>query len=183
MVFVSRLVVLLRKIKQNATIVVECLYVMSADEDDYLSDKFLTDTPSTSKPSTYSSLRKEAQKKSFLKNEQNKLKSRRQRELESREEGLGKSLFERAKEEVDAGLSSGNKALSIMMKMGFEPGRALGSAGTNGDATVPDEASPSETQSASSKPVDEAPSHDPTEPLPLNEWAGTLCAAKVLPRP
>lgn len=156
---------------------------MSADEDDYLSDKFLADTPSTSKPSTYSSLRKEAQKKSFLKNEQNKLKSRRQRELESREEGLGKSLFERAKEEVDAGLSSGNKALSIMMKMGFEPGRALGSAGTNGDATVPDEASPSETQSASSKPVDEAPSHDPTEPLPLNEWAGTLCAAKLLPRP
>lgn len=169
----SRLVILLRKIKQNATIVVECLYVMSADEDDYLSDKFLLDTHSTSKPSTYSSLRKEAQKKAFLKNEQNKLKSRRQRELESRDEGLGKSLFERAKEEVDAGLSSGNKALSIMMKMGFEPGRALGSAGTIGDATVPDEVPPSETHSAPSNTVNEVPpSHDPTEPLPLNEWAG-----------
>lgn len=147
---------------------------MSADEDDYLSDKFLADTPSTSRPSTYSSLRQEAQKKSLLKNAQNKLKSRRQRELESREEGLGKSLFERAKEEVDAGLSSGNKALSIMMKMGFEPGRALGSTGTNSDATVP----PSETQSVPLKPVNEVPSHDPTEPLPLNEWAGTLCAAR-----
>ncbi|KAJ6629166.1 hypothetical protein B0H10DRAFT_2173116 [Mycena sp. CBHHK59/15] len=77
----------------------------------------------------------------------NKLKSRRQREVESRTEGLSKSLFERAKEEEDAGLVSGNKALSIMMKMGFKPGQSLGR--------------PEETDLAHK-----------IEPLPINEWAG-----------
>ena len=105
---------------------------MSADDDDdYLSDKFLLEssTASTSsKPTTYSQLRKEAHKKSQLKNEQNRTKSRRQREVEAREEALSKSLFERAKEEEAAGIGSGNKALSIMMKMGFKPGQSLGNA-------------------------------------------------------
>jgi hypothetical protein len=102
---------------------------MSDDEDDYLSDKFLVDTSAASgssssktKPTTYSELRKEAQKKSHLKNEQNRKKSQK----EVREEGLSKSLFERAEEEKETGLSSGSKALSMMMKMGFTPGQSLG---------------------------------------------------------
>jgi len=104
---------------------------MSDEDDDYLSDKFLVNPESTSKakPSTYSQLRKEALKKAQLKNEQNKKKSRRQLEIESREEGLSKSLFERAREEEAAGIGSGNKALSIMMKMGFKPGQSLGNTG------------------------------------------------------
>ncbi|KAF9057750.1 hypothetical protein BJ165DRAFT_1521101 [Panaeolus papilionaceus] len=98
-----------------------------SDDDDYLSDKFLLETENTSKkPSAYSDLRKEAQRKSHLRNEQNKKKSRRQLEVESREAGLSKSLFERAKEEEEAGLGASNKALSIMMKMGFKPGQSLG---------------------------------------------------------
>lgn len=157
---------------------------MSSDEDDYLSNKFLLDEEtSSSKPTTYSQLRKAAQKKAQSKNEQNRIKSRRQREIESREEGLSKSLFERAKEEEEAGKSSGNKALSIMMKMGFKPGQALG----NNDPLVIDlpNASPDsppkkiakgETGFTSNRPqtLPDTNIHTKhkTEPLPLNEWEG-----------
>ncbi|KAJ7591231.1 hypothetical protein C8J56DRAFT_935066 [Mycena floridula] len=135
---------------------------MSDDDaaDDYLSDKFLVGD-STSAPKTYSQIRKEAQQKAKLRDAQNKQKSRRQQELESREEGLSKSLFARAKEEEESGLGSGNKALSIMMKMGFQPGQALGKAD---DVAVP--VVPSEQMPESSKQEHKA------EPLPLNEWEG-----------
>jgi hypothetical protein len=103
--------------------------------EDYLSDKFLQDLQSTSSaPKTYSQRRKEAQRHSKLKNEQNKLKSRHQRELESRQEGLTKSLFEKIDEEVQAGLGQGSKALNIMMKMGFKPGQTLGQPGAGEDS-------------------------------------------------
>lgn len=151
---------------------------MSDDEDDYLAniDKFLVDPNTTSAPKTYSQIRKEAAKQSTLKNQQNRTKSRRQREVESRTEGLSKSLFERAKDEEDAGLVSGNKALSIMMKMGFKPGQALGATEDEGlrplDApeTPPDDpiAGPSNPDlSANSKRLQHK-----VEPLPINEWAG-----------
>ncbi|KAG6855031.1 hypothetical protein C0991_005960 [Blastosporella zonata] len=147
---------------------------MSAD-DDYLSDKFLIPDASTTVPTkTYAQLRKEAERKAHLKNEQNKTKSRRQRELEAREEGLSKSLFERAKEEEDAGTSSGNKALSMMMKMGFKPGQSLGKledppvkppAASEGNEHQT-EAGPSYLKSTT--PV----SGHIVKPLPLNEWTG-----------
>lgn len=156
---------------------------MFSDEDDYLSNKFLDDEQaSSSKPKTYSQLRKAAQKKAQSKNEQNRIKSRRQREIESREEGLSKSLFERAKEE-EASMNSGNKALSIMMKMGFKPGQALG----NNDNDIPSSSPPKndaeddlkETGFASNRPTTEETfsninihTKHKTEPLPLNEWEG-----------
>jgi G-patch domain len=113
----------------------------SDDEDDYLSAKFLDEpspaSSSSKKPKTYSDIRKDAQKRSQLKQEQNRRKSRKERELEAREEGLSKSLFERAKEEEEAGLPQ-NKALSMMMKMGFKPGQSLGaSASTPVDEEMP----------------------------------------------
>ncbi|KAN0127040.1 RNA-binding domain containing protein [Russula decolorans] len=49
-----------------------------------------------------------------------------QLELDSREEGLSKSLFERAEDDKASGRGTENKALSMMMKMGFKPGQALG---------------------------------------------------------
>ncbi|KAF9535093.1 hypothetical protein CPB83DRAFT_843457 [Crepidotus variabilis] len=178
---------------------------MSDEEDDYLSDKFLASAAaasSTTSSRTYSQLRKDALKKSQLKNEENRSKSRRQLELESREAGLSKSLFERAKEEEASGLSSGNKALSIMMKMGFIPGQSLGNSGqtpedpedgyvspsTVSAAVVEDKAKPSTIQNSVDDPVDPLYKADgdtsrestpltshaihKTEPLPLNEWAG-----------
>lgn len=129
---------------------------MSDDEDDYLSDKFLAASTSTSVPKTYSNLRKEAEKQSRLRNEQNRQKSRKERERDAREEGLSKSLFERAKEDQeDTGAS--NKALSIMMKMGFQPGQSLGKV---------EDGKPAE----GTKLLPEA--QHKTAPLPLNEWEG-----------
>lgn len=175
---------------------------MSADDDDddYLSDKFLVAASSSStKASSYTQLRKEAQKKAQLKNEQNKQKGRRQREIEAREEGLSKSLFDRAKEEEAAGTGSANKALSIMMKMGFKPGQSLGNAGDRDDtharSGTPTTAAPtlsgaSDEQKAVASPSpadadadvdappddgvpgpDARPKHT-TVPLPLQEWEG-----------
>ncbi|PAV20727.1 hypothetical protein PNOK_0335400 [Pyrrhoderma noxium] len=99
------------------------------DEDDYLSDKFLFASEaaaSSSKAQTYSERRKQAQKQSDLKNKQNRTKSRRERELEAREEGLKRSLFERAKEEEEQH-GKQNKAMNMMLRMGFKPGHSLGS--------------------------------------------------------
>ncbi|KAK7061590.1 G-patch domain-containing protein [Favolaschia claudopus] len=156
---------------------------MSDDEDDYLKDidKFLIDSNATSAPKTYSQIRKDAAKQAQRKNEQNRTKGRRQREIESRTEGLSKSLFERAKEEEDAGLGSGNKALSIMMKMGFKPGQALGKPEQSGDLTQqtashrPDESLPDEQPAAGPSNSDSTAnpkSGHKIEPLPINEWAG-----------
>ena len=89
---------------------------MSDAEDDYLSDKFLSETPAASRPTkplTYAQRRLQAQREAELKNVQNRKKSRRELEEASRREGLSKSLFERATEE-----QTGSKAMAIMTKVG-----------------------------------------------------------------
>lgn len=156
---------------------------MSDDEDDYLSDKFLVETTTTASSSstkTYSDRRKEALRLAAIKNEQNRKKSRRELELESREEGLSKSLFERAKDEPQNTGSS--KALAMMMKMGFQPGQSLGQVDTPAEKPR----SPSREASA---PVDEtkdgvaAASQHRINPLPLNEWTGEsrVCMLSYVP--
>ena len=93
------------------------------EEDDYLSDKFLlaSSSKASSKPQTYAERRKAAQRTSETLNVANRKKSRRAREEESREEGLGVSLFERARNE-----QGGSKALGLMKMMGYKEGEALG---------------------------------------------------------
>lgn len=169
---------------------------MSADDDDddYLSEKFLVNASATpSQPLSYSQLRKEAQKKAQLRNEENRHKSRRQLELEAREEGLSKSLFERAKEEEASGSGTSNKALSIMMKMGFKPGQSLGNTADQDDASSSPPINASSTASDEQKPISsplssgldavstsdahitvsrETRAKHKTEPLPLQEWEG-----------
>lgn len=148
---------------------------MVDEEDDYLSDKFLLETaPAPSGLSTYAERRKEAQRLAALKNEQNKKKSKRQLELESREEGLRKSLFERAKDEEAAGQQ--NKALAMMMKMGFKPGQSLGqkydepsSSASGSQAGGTDDAAEAEQGPAIG--LKRGLQHR-AEPLPLNEWTG-----------
>jgi hypothetical protein len=146
---------------------------MADDDDDYLSDKFLVlEETATSQPNTYAERRKQEKKKSQLKNEQNRLKSRRERELDSREEGLGKSLFQRAQEEaVESGKQ--NKALAIMMKMGFQPGQSLGGIDTPTIEPNP----PPEADASGSRPSIERLSGSQmqqhrVEPLPIKEWTG-----------
>ncbi|KAL4076022.1 hypothetical protein J3A83DRAFT_4157535 [Scleroderma citrinum] len=107
---------------------------------------------------------------------QNQTKSRRQREQESREDGLSKSLFERATQQNDAGAS---KALGIMMRMGFQPGQSLGKPEEIPPANVV--SIPDTSESGSPAPVDsqfhsqaaKTPGgQHKAEPLPLNEWTG-----------
>ncbi|KAI0269226.1 hypothetical protein BC834DRAFT_820533 [Gloeopeniophorella convolvens] len=150
---------------------------MADDEDDYLSDKFLLAPCERSKPHTYADKRKEALRKSQLKNERNRTKSRRQLELESREEGLSKSLFERAEDDKASGQGQENKALSMMMKMGFKPGQALGRPAAEGVPSSPSPAPPSEPAQRTRSPSLErdskvALSRRLVNPLPLNEWTG-----------
>lgn len=141
-------------------------YHSMSDNDDYLSPKFLVNSPETATATkTYSQLRKEASKKSQEKNASNQRKNKRQRELISREEGLNKSLFEKAQEEEEAGNGPGNKALAMMMKMGFTPGQSLGRQAENpgNEGLLRKSSSP--------------PQHK-TEPLPINEWMG-MCAVDL----
>ncbi|KAJ7507594.1 hypothetical protein B0H11DRAFT_2153252 [Mycena galericulata] len=105
------------------------------------------------------------------------------REVESRAEGLSKSLFERAQEEQDAGLVSSNKALSIMMKMGFKPGQALGKTDDDAEAphAIPEQPDIQETETLHDEsilgPSDAGPSNPnrlqhKVEPVAINEWTG-----------
>ncbi|SRR6266403_4958247 len=156
-------------------------------DDDYLSDKFLTITE-LQKPKTYSEKRKEALRKSLLKDEQNKTKSTRQLELESREEGLSKSLFERAEDDKASGRGTENKALSMMMKMGFKPGQALGAPTNVNESSTPiDATTPPSRWNPSPSPETLQPQiHDGgrlVNPLPLNEWSGMLSLPHVLSLP
>jgi G-patch protein len=157
--------------------------MMADDGDvDYLSDKFLTVTE-PQKPRTYSEKRKEALRKSHLKDERNRTKGTRQLELEAREEGLSKSLFERAEDDKASGRGTENKALSMMMKMGFKPGQALGVSANvdvdEGTTTPPSRQNPS--------PSPEILGLQPqvhegrlVNPLPINEWTGTFSLPHVL---
>lgn len=166
---------------------------MSNDEEDYLSDKFLAQMEAASKPpqpKSYAERRKQALRQSQSLNEQNRKKSRKQMELEAREEGLQTSLIQKAQEEAKE-TGKQNKALAIMMKMGFKPGQSLGgnnesspstsiggnlgnaqiieTLGTTGgrDAEVETSATPSEARTSVF-----APYKHRVEPLPVREWSG-----------
>ncbi|KAI0092784.1 hypothetical protein BDY19DRAFT_926274, partial [Irpex rosettiformis] len=165
---------------------------MSDDEDDYLSDKFLAQLASSSATTsvkTYSQRRQDEQRKAALRSEQKRKRSRRELEQEAREEGLNTSLFERAKEDVDEGGAPKNKALAMMMKMGFKPGQSLGQtsssalkeeASSSNQPTVAlgdiqHEVSPEgEEEESTSRGRSNMSLHNQhrTVPLPLNEWAG-----------
>lgn len=102
-----------------------------ADDDDFMSDKFLKDLENddSKRTKTYSEMRKEAQKRS---EEKGYIKSRAEREKEAREEGLKRNLLAQKSQDnsqtaaSSSSSNSNNKALDMMMKMGFKPGQALG---------------------------------------------------------
>jgi hypothetical protein len=177
------------------------LISMSDDEDDYLSDKFLARLEEASKPQqqkSYTEKRKQALKRSQLLNEQNRKKNRRQMELEAREEGLQTSLIQKAQEEAQE-TGKQNKALAIMIKMGFKPGQSLGESheesssstsidgGFNSTRTIEmsedtrgcgDEAETSTTQ-PDSRPLGFAAYKHRVEPVPIKEWAGECLQSLV----
>lgn len=114
------------------------------EEDDYMSNDLLAEIAQaeTKKgkngPKSYVQLRKDAQRR---KEEKGYIKPRAEREREAREEGLRRNLMTAENDNVDSSSNGGidtsdgsasaapppsNKALSMMMKMGFKPGEALG---------------------------------------------------------
>ncbi|KAF9649634.1 hypothetical protein BDM02DRAFT_3094437 [Thelephora ganbajun] len=167
---------------------------MSDDEPDYLSDKFLAQLEATSKsqqPKSYTERRKQALKQSQLLNEQNRKKSRKQMELEAREEGLLTSLIQKAQEEAKES-GKQNKALAIMMKMGFKPGQSLGESHGESSSFSPidgnlgsvqtietsgvagERYAEVETSTLQSEPRTSAFAvyKHRAEPLPIKEWSG-----------
>jgi hypothetical protein len=145
------------------------------DEDDFMSDKFLAQAASAEAskgPKSYTQRRKEALKRS---EEKGYIKSRQEREKEAREEGLRRNLLIQQETERStsngvpsasgtagvSGAGSGNKALEMMMKMGFKPGEALGkkqdltpstSKSTSAQPTPDDSEEEDENNSILSKP-------------------------------
>jgi hypothetical protein len=89
-------------------------YTMS-DEEDFMSDAFLVEAEKRDVPETYAQRRKKAINRSI---ERGTVKSRQQREQEAREEALARNMVDDSEKN--------NKALAMMMKMGFKPGQALG---------------------------------------------------------
>jgi G-patch domain len=136
---------------------------MMADEDDYLSDKFLASLEAQSKSSTfktYAQRRKDAQKQSEIRNLAGRSKSRKEIEQEALEmlkEGMSTSLFEREKLAAAEGGAGQSKAMKMMRKMGYQPGQALGRTEENSDATD------SQTEALPARRV---------APIAINLWEG-----------
>ncbi|CAD6586239.1 MAG: hypothetical protein CYPHOPRED_003453 [Cyphobasidiales sp. Tagirdzhanova-0007] len=109
------------------------------DADDFMSDKFVSAAASASakEPMSYTQLRKEALRR---KEERGYTKSRAEREKEAREQGLRRNILETTSSTTTSiaspstssaptppsVLPNTNKALGMMLRMGFKPGEALG---------------------------------------------------------
>ncbi|TIC47783.1 hypothetical protein E3Q05_04382 [Wallemia mellicola] len=111
---------------------------MSDDEVDFMDDAFLTQAAefekkeSKGKHQTYGEMRLQAIKDSEDKNLAGRIASKKQREREKIEEGLERNIIEEAAIDDNPVEGSSNKALNMMMKMGFKPGQSLGKR-TNDD--------------------------------------------------
>ncbi|POW15600.1 hypothetical protein PSHT_06985 [Puccinia striiformis] len=95
-------------------------------EDDFMSDKFLkqiTESPSENNK-TYTEKRK---RRLIEASTTQQKRSRAQREIEAREEGLSRNLIQSTSEhqEENAPPESHSKAFQMMLKMGFQPGSSL----------------------------------------------------------
>ncbi|CAG8851583.1 10355_t:CDS:1, partial [Racocetra persica] len=84
-----------------------------SDNDDYMSSKYLTEisSSSTTEPKTYSELRRQK-----LSSKSGYIKPLREREKESREQGLSKRIDD----------NTDSPGLKLLKKMGYEIGKPLG---------------------------------------------------------
>jgi hypothetical protein len=132
---------------------------MTEGVDDYLSDAFLIEASSSKEPLSYTEQRKRAQRESERRNLENRKRSRKDLEETALQEGLRRSLFERAQDETDASAagSSDNKAMKMMLKMGYKLGQSLGKV----------DSAPSSLSDTGHKP-----SVHRTEPIPIHIWSG-----------
>jgi hypothetical protein len=114
-----------------------------SDEDDFMSDKFLVQAESSRPgPATYAERRRKEVNRAA---ERGIVKSRKQREQEAREEALARNMVDDDEKN--------NKALSMMLKMGFKPGQALGRKREN-DAPSPADRSGSRSPAVRIDPIE-----------------------------
>lgn len=166
---------------------------MSDSEDDFMSDKFLVEAPKKTEKS-YSARRSQAQLHSQRLGQSKQLQSHKVIEEQRRREGLSRSLFEiepqksgeasgsglQTSSGIGVGLSAGgNKAMEMMMKMGWKVGEGLGKT-----ASEEDVAKRKRDQSAEvdREEEDEAPRGGlgstsrakvaRTEPIRISLWSG-----------
>ena len=99
--------------------------------------------------------------------------SSRQQEEEAREAGLSESLFDRAKADEEK-YGRENKALAMMMKMGFKPGQSLGRTEDAEPTTQEDTPATVTTNEQKQEENNASGSHSShrVQPLPIDMWAG-----------
>ncbi len=128
------------------------------EEEDFMSDKFLQQAEEASRkskaPVSYSERRRKELADSSAKARQ---QSRAEREREAREEGLRKNLLQESK---PAAAQDSNKALQMMLAMGYKAGESLGASKVTDDADA-------------GKASEEKPAKRAAEPLELDDrWQG-----------
>ncbi|KAL1410825.1 hypothetical protein Q8F55_001768 [Vanrija albida] len=151
---------------------------MSDSEDDFMSDKFLVDAAPP--PKSYSQRRSAAQLKAERKVRADNAAPRREVEAARRREGLATSLFDPGA--GGAGSSGQEKAMGLMMKMGWKVGEGLGrrrSASPERRAASYDEDAP-RGGIGSSRPKAAEPR---SEPVRISMWAGRKGLAARSPSP
>ncbi|EGG04158.1 uncharacterized protein MELLADRAFT_89632 [Melampsora larici-populina 98AG31] len=140
------------------------------EEEDFMSDKFLIPINNTSSTSTltYSDKRKRKQIESLNKSYK---KSRAEQEIEAREEGLRndlianqfKSIKESDSKDPSIPTTTHSKAVQMMLKMGFQPGKALGKQPTTEpiESNLSKKTTNSQIQSHEAFPNQASSSHKP----------------------
>jgi len=151
---------------------------MSDSEDDFMSDKFLVDAPTTSGPSTYSDRRNISTLKSMRKGQANNQLSHKQQEEKNRREGLSTSLFDTAKKDESRDGGGGTKAMEFMKKMGWNVGEGLGRKRSESPPPAKRQRQ-GEVQDEGDDEEDEAPrgglgsrGRTRVEPLRISLWSG-----------
>lgn len=164
------------------------LCAMSDSEDDFMSDKFLVESPPKASTATYSQRRSIQQLKGLRSVQANNKLSIKQLEEQRRREGLNTSLFDRVtdREEGDsakngessgAAVGGGPKAMEMMMKMGWKVGQGLGRKRS---------ASPEDTVKRAKNNADTETSRagiGRTEPIRVSLWAGRKGLSARSPSP
>lgn len=158
---------------------------MSDSEDDFMSDKFLVDTP-RQPPSTYSARRNISTLESLRKGQANQQKSHKHMEEERRREGLSKSILDPSSSTSNG---EGNKALQFMQKMGWKPGQGLGRERSESPPPAKRQR-PNDEDHAEREEEDEAPrgglgsrSRGRVEPLRISLWSGRKGISARSPSP
>jgi hypothetical protein len=158
----------------------------SESEEDFMSDKFLASVSEPAVPQTYSARRNQQTLKSLRAGQANAKPTQKLavREEIARREGLERNLFEEP--ERNAG---GNKAMAMMMKMGWTPGESMGKKKeeATGSKRTRDEEGDDEDAprggigSSSRLKVQRSPSPPAqrTEPIRISMWQSTSSVKPV----